>query len=280
VSTSVATQNVGRGMGPGNDVGSPPSSRYAFCMFALIVAVAAGLLAGAVVSLGFSTWWAGILPAVAVGIAAYILIVMRVNKQVQAAMGGVMVAVQKRDVDAAIGLLQAVQLRFGRWAPFLSSQIDGQIGAIHFMKKDFEKARPHLERSFVRSWDSKLMLAILKSGATDSKKLKKKELDLKVVDTELEKTIRFSDKQGLLWSTWAWLHWQNGDTKRALELLSRGKEKLGETDPNLVANISALQNDKKMKMKGYGEQWYALHLEQHPMVMEQKRGGNVRFARR
>lgn len=249
-------------------------------MFAIILGVVVGLFAGAVVSVAFSTWWAGIFPALVAGVAVTILTVFRVNKQVQAAMGGVMVAVQKRDVDSAIALLKAIKLKFGNWAPFMGAQVDAQIGAIHFMKKEFELARPHLEKSFVRAWDSKLMLAILKSGALDAKKLKKKELDLKVVDDELEKTIRFSDKQGLLWSTWAWLHWMNGDTKGALELLSRGKEKLGESDAHLSANILALQNDKKMKMKGYGEQWYALHLEEHPMIMEQKRGGQVRFARR
>ncbi len=248
-------------------------------MFAIAAAVVAGLLAGGLVSLAF-TWWAGILPAVVVGVAAYVLLVFRVNKQVQLAMGGVMQAVQKRDVDGAISMLQAVQLRFGPWAPFLGSQIDGQIGAIHFMKKEFDKARPRLERAFIRGWDSKLMLAILLSGALDPKKLKKQELTLAPVDELMEKVVRFSPKQGLLWSTWAWLHWTNGDTPRALQILSRGKEKLADSDVHLGGNLLALQNEKKMKMKGYGETWYALHLEQHPMLMEQKRGGQVRFARR
>jgi hypothetical protein len=96
----------------------------------------------------------------------------------------------------------------------------------------------------------------------------------------MEKTVRFAEKQGLLWSTWAWLHASNGDAKKAIEILSRGKEKLGESDPHLVQNLLALQNDKKMKMKGYGDQWYALHLEEHPAIFEQRRMQNVRFARR
>ena len=248
-------------------------------MFAIVAAVVAGLLTGGLVSLAF-TWWAGILPALVVGIGSYVFLVFRVNKQVQAAMGGVMQAVQKRDVDAAIALLHAVKARFGNWAPFLKSQIDGQIGAIHFMKKEFEKARPHLERAFIRGWDAKLMLAILLSGALDPKKQKKHELTLAPVDELMEKVVRFSPKQGLLWSTWAWLHWTNGDATRAVKILSQGKEKLGDSDAHLAANLLAVQNEKKMKMKGYGETWYALHLEQHPMLMEQKRGGQVRFARR
>ena len=249
-------------------------------MLSIFVAVAAGLVVGVLVSLIFSTWWAGVLPFVAVAVGAYIYTVMRINKAVNGAMPGVMAAAQKRDLDGAVAVLKSVKDRFAKWAPFLGSQIDGQIGAILFMKKDFDKARPYLEGAFVRSWDAKLMLAVLQSGALDPKKVKKQELTLAPVDELMEKTVRFADKQGLLWSAWAWLHWTNGNTKKALELLSRGKEKLGESDAHLSGNLLALQNDKKMKMKGYGDQWYALHLEEHPVAFEQRRAQNVRFARR
>jgi tetratricopeptide (TPR) repeat protein len=263
--------------GPVADVGD---GRYADPMLAIVVAVVAGLVTGGLLGVIFSSAVAGVLPALVVMPLVYVLLVLRVNKMVQAAMGGVMAAAQKGDVDGAVAMLTAIQLRFGRWAPFLSSQIDGQIGTIHFMKKDFDKARPFLERAFVRSWDAKLMQAILLSGALDAKKQKKKEMTLAPVDELLEKAIRFNDKQGLLWSTWAWLHWKNGDAKKAVSILSRGKEKLGESDAHLSANLLALQNDKEMKMKGYGQQWYAMHLEEHPAVYEQRRMQNVRFARR
>ena len=192
----------------------------------------------------------------------------------------VVLRVHVGDIDGAVVLLKAIKVRFGKWAPFLGSQIDGQIGAILFMKKDFEKAKPYLEGAFVRSWDAKLMLGVLLSGALDPKKQKKQELVLAPVDTLLEKTVRFADKQGLLWSAWAWLHWTNGDATKAVQILSRGKEKLGESDKHLTENLSALQNDKKMKMKGYGDAWYSLHLEEHPAIFEQRRVQNVRFQRR
>lgn len=249
-------------------------------MLSIVVAVAAGLVTGVLVSLIFSTWWAGVLPFIAVAVGVYIFTVFRVNKMVNGAMPAVMAAAQKRDLDGAVTVLKSVKARFARWAPFLGSQIDGQIGAILFMKKDFEKARPFLEGAFVRSWDAKMMLAVLQSGALDAKKVKAQKLTLAPVDELMEKTVRFADKQGLLWSTWAWLHASNGDSKKAIEILSRGKEKLGESDPHLVQNLLALQNDKKLKMKGYGDQWYALHLEEHPAIFEQRRMQNVRFARR
>ena len=40
-------------------------------------------------------------------------------------------------------------------------------------------------------------------------------------------------------------------------------------DPKLKDNLQALQNGKKMKMKSYNMQWYQLHLEKPPMVMQQ-----------
>ncbi len=249
-------------------------------MFSGIVAVAVGLLVGLLTGLAFSSWWAGVFPALLAGVGVYVFIVFRTNKLVNAAMPGVMAAAQKRDIDGAVVLLKAIKVRFGKWAPFLGSQIDGQIGAILFMKKDFEKAKPYLEGAFVRSWDAKLMLGVLLSGALDPKKQKKQELVLAPVDTLLEKTVRFADKQGLLWSAWAWLHWTNGDATKAVQILSRGKEKLGESDKHLTENLSALQNDKKMKMKGYGDAWYSLHLEEHPAIFEQRRVQNVRFQRR
>ena len=245
-------------------------------MLVLAIALLAGLAVGVAASfVDFLGIIGAILPALAVAIVTYVVLMRRTNVELQAAMMGVQSAIQRRNVDEAIVILEAIKRRFSRWAFFLGAQIDGQIGSIHFMKREFDKARTYLDRSFVRNWDARLMLAVLVSGALD----KKKKGDLAQADAILEKAARYSPKQGLLWSTWAWLHWNADDEKKAIEILNRGKQALGESDPHLTHNLLALQNDKKMKMKGYGDPWYALHLEQHPMVMQAQRGG-VRFARR
>ena len=60
---------------------------------------------------------------------------------------------------------------------------------------------------------------------------------------------------------WAIAYWsavidlQQGEYERAIEVLSRGAKVLGDADERLKINLLALQNDKKMKMKSYGEQW-------------------------
>jgi predicted Zn-dependent protease len=239
-------------------------------MWTLAIAIAAGVLAGAAAFFVVGPWGA-ILPLLGVTALVYVLGMRTVNKQLTAGMMAVQNELRARRIDQAITMLEALKAKFGKKAFFTGAQIDGQIGSIHFMKKDFEKARPYLERAFVRMWDAKTMLAVL---------LAKKKENLPAVDAMMDKVARYSPKQGLMWSVWAYLHWKAGENARALQILARGKEILGETDQVLAQNVLALQNGKKMKMKGYGEAWYQFHLEEHPMVMEARRGGNVRFARR
>lgn len=239
-------------------------------MFTLLAAIAAGLVAG-IASFFVVGPWGAILPALVVFGLVYFFGMRAVNKQLGAGMLAVQNELRARRIDAAITMLEALKAKFGKRAFFTSAQIDGQIGSIHFMKKDFEKARPYLERAFVRMWDAKTMLAVL---------LAKKKENLAAVDAMMEKVSKYSPKQGLMWSTWAYLHWKAGDADGAIRILGRGKEVLGESDAVLAQNLLALQNGKKMKMKGYGDAWYQFHLEEHPMVMEARRGGNVRFARR
>jgi hypothetical protein len=239
-------------------------------MIILLIALGGGLLVAILSGILISPV-AGILPGLVVSALVYFLLMRRANAQLQAAMGQVQATLQRKDIDGGIAQLLAMKKQFGKQVLFMESQLDGQIGAIYFMKKDFEKARPYLDNAFVRSWDAKMMLAVLMAKQKDG---------LKAMDDMLEKVVRFAPKQGMLWSVWAYLHWKAGDDKRAIELLGRGKAILGEGDAVLTQNLLSLQNDKKMKMKGYGDAWYALHLEVHPMVMQQQRGGNMRFARR
>jgi tetratricopeptide (TPR) repeat protein len=246
-------------------------------MYTLAMALLALVLVGTALGLWLGPW-AAILPAIGAAVVVYFLLMRRTNARVQAEMGAVTQLFQKQKVDEAVASLESIKARFGRWTFFLSSQIDGQIGAIHYMKKEFAKAKPYLERSFFRSWDAKLMLAVLTSGIHDNKK--KTTTNLAGADAVFEATAKHTPKQGLLWSTWAWLHYNNGDLERARTILSRGKAELGEVDAVLSQNLLALQNDKKIKMKGYGDAWYALHLETHPMLLQQQRGPQVRFARR
>ena len=66
--------------------------------------------------------------------------------------------IQQQRVDHAIQILQG-GYDHARWVFLLKGQIDGQIGSLHYMQKQFDKAQPMLEKAWSRHWLAKGMLA-------------------------------------------------------------------------------------------------------------------------
>ena len=238
-------------------------------MGVLLIAIGIGIALSVALGLFFGAI-AGVLPGVAAFALTYFLLSRRMNQVMEQGMMAVQKDLQRGQIENAVRHLEALKGQVGRMQLFASSTIDGQIGSIYFMRKEFDRARPYLERSFVRLWHAQVMRAVLES--------KKKNWDN--VDQIMERATKYSPKQGLLWSAWAFIHWKAGNRDKAISVLARGKEALGGKDETLNENLLALQNNKKMKMKKYGEAWYQFHLEQHPAMRQAQRGGNVRFARR
>lgn len=235
----------------------------------LLVSVGFGVLVALVT--GFvMTPTAAILPFLAATGVSYFLLGRRAQRELTTGMAEVQKEIQRRQIDGAVRQLETLKRRFARWQFFAASSIDGQIGAILFMQGKPDAARPHLENAFVRMWEPQGMLAVIHA----------KKKDYEAVDKVLERAARYNGKQGLLWSLWAFLHWKAGHQERAINILSRGQQALGDKDPHISSNLLSLQNDKKMKMKGYGEPWYQFQLEQHPLLKQAQRGGNVRFSKR
>ncbi|MCB9644132.1 MAG: hypothetical protein H6728_13735 [Myxococcales bacterium] len=153
-----------------------------------------------------------------------------------------------------------------RWQFFLSSQIDAQIGIILYsVKQDFKDALPYLEKSFKRNWLAQAMLAV-----SYMKKHKPERME-----EIFEIAVRLNKKQDLLWNLYAYCLHKIKKTDRAIEVLGRAQKALPSNNV-IVDNLVALQNNKKMKMKNYGEQWYQFHLEKPPTP----KIANPRFSRR
>ncbi len=237
-------------------------------MYTLLIAVASGLLVGGVITTMLGLIGA-ILPAVVAFGVVYFFVARAVSRRMEQSMRAVQVEFQKQRIDQGLQILQVLKKQYGNWQFFTKSSIDGQIGSIYYMRQDFARAKPFLERGFVRHWVAKVMLAVLYYRKKDYANM----------DKTFEHVARYNGKQGLLWGVWAYCHWRVGHTDKALQILLRGKKKLGDTDSKLNANLIGLQNEKKMKMKSYGEQWYQFQLE-IPQQMRQMRSGNVRFANR
>ena len=103
--------------------------------------------------------------------------------------------------------------------------------------------------------------------------------DYKKMDSAFLAATKYSPKQGLLWSMWAFCNTKLGKNDKAMQILLQGKAKLGSADPRIASNLNNLQNKKRMKMRNYGEQWYQFQLEMSPNLRQVK-GGHTRFARR
>jgi len=52
-------------------------------------------------------------------------------------------------------------------------------------------------------------------------------------------------------------------------VLAKGIKKTG-GDERLVASLAAVQNNKRMKMDGYGDFWYQFHLEKTGAIVKKQ----------
>lgn len=237
-------------------------------MLTLIVS----LLIGVATFLGIFSFLSlieAILPAIVVFLVAFFWLSRRIAKRMEAIMLEAQREFQKNRIERGLALLEDLKRRYGRWQFFATSALDGQIGSVHYLRQDFDRAKPYLERAFGKHWIAKGMLAVMAF----------KKRDYATMDKIFETATRYSAKQGLLWNLWAYCHWKLGENDKAIEILNNGQKKLGESDQQLLANLINLKNNKKMKMRGYGEQWYQFHLEVPPQMKEMQ-GQRVKFARR
>lgn len=237
-------------------------------MFTTLISLVLASVVFAAVSFFFG-WIGAVLPALATFVAAFFVLSKRIAKKLEGSIKSLQEDLLKGQTDRAIAKFKEIKKRYGKWQFFLSSTIDGQIGSILYMKGQYPAAKPYLERAFVRHWVAKAMLAIIYY----------RERKMTKMDEVFQIATRYVKKTGLLWSLWAYCVWRNGETERAISILSKGKSYLGDADQQLSQNLLSLQNQKRMKMKGYGEQWYQFQLEISPQQTQMKQG-RVRFQNR
>ncbi|OGT99599.1 MAG: hypothetical protein A2X80_00745 [Geobacteraceae bacterium GWB2_52_12] len=141
-------------------------------------------------------------------------------------------------------------LKYSKWQLYVEGQIEGQIGMIYYMKRDFSNAFPHLEKSFFKNWAATAMLAV--------SYMKRQKKD-KMIST-FEKAVQWNSKESLLWSLFAYCMNESGESVRAKQILAKGLKKLP-GDAKLKDNLECLEKGKKMNMRAYGDMWFQFHLE-------------------
>lgn len=217
------------------------------------------LLAGAAVFAGlfFShllKWGEALVPAVIVVIGTMIVLGRRTLKQMEAVFEKVGKELQNQRFDAAVATMKAAY-PLARKQIGMTSQLEAQIGMIAYVRKDFNGSIPYFERSKrLGHWVGVAMLAVAYYKKKDHAKMRE----------TFELVVTRAKKQGLAWNLYAYCLSQIGDEEGAQAVLARGV-KASENDKRVAENLIAMQNGKKIKMKGYAEQWYQFHLEAPPM---------------
>lgn len=223
-------------------------------MYNIAIAVASGIAVFLLVA--FAAGWsviASILPALIVMVAAYYFLAQRTMKQVQALMEQVNKAVTNQKMDRAISILQSA-LPLGKWQILVEPQIRGQIGQLLYVRGDFDDALGYLEKSWLRDHMSQCLYAACLYQ-------KRRYEDMERV---LETASIANKKTAFVWALYAFLMEKVGKKDLAVAKLAEGLKHCP-GDEDLSENLLNLQNGRRMKMKRFGDVWYAFQLEPHPM---------------
>jgi tetratricopeptide (TPR) repeat protein len=213
---------------------------------------------------GFPTY-AGAIPATLVFLGAFVVLGRRTFVQLQKLMTEVQNELQKlppnekerkKRVDGIVKTLEAA-LPLGRWQFLVEGQIWSQIGMLKYLFQDFEGAQAAFAKANPRDHYVKAMQAAMF--------FKKK--DFPQMEKSFEAAVTHGKKEGMMWAAYAWCLMQNKEKDKALKVLARAVEQ-NPSDEKLKGALTALQNDKRLKMSPWEPAWWQLHLEPPPVQQQ------------
>jgi tetratricopeptide (TPR) repeat protein len=218
-------------------------------LIALGAAVAAFLLFWAP---GLVNWWGALLPATIALAIVYFVLARRTLRGLEAIMMTAQRDLGAKRVEPALAKIRE-GFELAKWQFFVAPQVHAQLGMILYMLQRDAEAKEHLSKSLVRIAQARAMYGAILF----------KEKNYPKMEQVFEEALRYSKKDGFVWSIYAWCLDAAGMTDKAIGALSRGvAESPG--DEKLKQNQLALQNEKRLKMKAYGNEWWAYQLERPP----------------
>jgi len=242
-------------------------------MINLLLSAAALALAIILTRLAGFSIWAGLLPGFIAFTGTFFLLGRRVFTKIQNGMGEVQKELstlnqnpreQKVKLEKSIKILEGL-LPLKTWQFLVEAEIMGQIGIIKFMFKDVAGAEAAFAKSSSRNWLAQAMMA---SIAFQKK-------DYGLMTAKWEEAVKHGKKEGMLWAGYAWCLLQTKEKDKALKVMARAVE-ANPSDEKLKGALTALQNDKKLKMKGWEPGWWQLGLESPPVQQPMFVGGGGR----
>lgn len=244
-------------------------------MLNLLLALLVGLVVVTLVKLAGFSLVAGVIPGVIALVAAYVFLARRIMMKVQALAAQVQkelstpsmnVRERQRKVESAVKTLEQ-GLRYERWQFLVGSEVHGQIGMLKYMTRDLGGAEPHLAKANSRNY----MAFALRGALAYQKK------DFSKMRECFGTAVKAGRKEPLIWAAYAWCLMQMKEKSEALQVMAKAVE-ANPNEERLKSGLTALQNDKKLRMRAYEPMWWQFGLEQPPT--ELSGGRQVRFQRR
>ena len=220
-------------------------------MYSILICSAAGLLVFLVLLFAVKlAWWVALLIGLVVFTASFFFVSRYIGKKLMVILEQAGKDLQAQRFEKAVREMKDA-LRYGPWQLYVTDQINSQIGMAYYIKRDFSNAFPYLEKAFFKNWVAMAMLAI-----SYMKRQKRDQME-----KTFEKTVQWNGKESLLWNLYAYcLAEECGEKAKAIAVLEKGLKKLP-GDTFITENLANLQTGGKVKMRGFGDQWYQFHLE-------------------
>ncbi|HLO67708.1 MAG TPA: hypothetical protein VK188_11855 [Holophaga sp.] len=200
--------------------------------------------------------WVGIPVGLVAGVAMFIWRGRVIQQKLEAIFNRAGELMKKQQFDPAIEVMKE-GYALAPYQFMVKGSIDGQIGVVQYVRKKNEEAEPLLKAASYQHYIAKAMLAILQWKRGEKKQARE----------TFQLAIKAGRKESLLYAVYAYVLTEMKERDRAIDILNQGI-KVCEGDERLVTNRNALQNNKPMKMKVYGEQWYQFMLER-PMIRQE-----------
>ncbi len=240
-------------------------------MYNLIISIVAGLLGFVVMSFvvgggDFKPLY-GLVPGIGILLGVYFVLARRTMQKVEEIMkeaqdvlataqasGKPMTSMRQAEqhMNKAIAILKK-GYEHEKWQFFIKAQLDGQIGQLLYMSKKYDSAENYLKNAMKQHWMAHAMLGTLYYKRKDYSSM---------VDA-FEVAVEGSPKEALLWNVYAYCLWKSSQKDKAISVLERALEHVS-SDERTRDNLKALQNNKKMKMRGWNMMWYQFHLDTPP----------------
>lgn len=200
--------------------------------------------------------WLGIPFGLLAGTALFIWLGRQIQNQLEAIFTRSGELLKKQQWDKAIEVMKEAYA-FGSRQFLVKGTVDGQIGMVQYLRKKNDEAEPLLRSASPQHTTAKAMLAILQWKRGENAAAKE----------TFEIALKAGKKESLLYAVFAWVLVEMKDRAGAVAVLNRGLQ-VCKDDERLLNNRNLLQNNKAMKMKVYGEQWYQFLLER-PIVRQE-----------